>query len=796
MSEDKFLSTVGRKTAGENTRDPEQGREHGAANRPQDVQSSHTEIIQHQRRTHNAERLAQVGYWEWDQSGGTDHYCSGELAKIYGISVDEYLERGNLQEHVAALVHPEDVARYQRVTCPESVEGNKYEVEYRIITANGSVKHVIERAEYELDENGAPVRAFGTVQDITDRKELEVSLFESERHNRIWFENAAVGIGRSRLSDGKMLIANSKLAEMFGYESADDFLANCTHAEKYIDAEQRRALVDNFANKHEQVNDLNFMKADGSMMTGRTYDRLNSEAGWLDFVVVDITEQKRAEEEAAKNEARLYAILENLPVEVALKDTDGRYVYANFEFENRFGLSKSDVYGRTAHEFDFVEKTEADRIHAEDRHALEDRVTISTESSFIGRNGKPGVEIVTKFPVIHANGEIIGVATIAQDITKLKRAEEAVREARDELEIRVEDRTRELNESESRFRDFVETSSDLYWELDENLNYVTLAYSDPHDIGIDNSMYIGKPRSAFKPAGMNDTDWQKHMDDLNDHRPVKNFVQTRSLSADEDHWLSVNGKPVFDEDGTFAGYRGTAKDISEQKLLERMKNDFISTISHELRTPLTSISGSLKLLAGGALGDLPSKAAGMVGIANNNAERLIHLVNDILDMEKLVSGNMAYDFHSLNISSLVAEAVKSNDGYAIAHDVAFVLGDMVPDAIVKGDDFRLTQVLSNFLSNAAKFTPAGGQVTISVTADTSFVTVTVADSGPGIADSFKDHVFGRFTQGDSSDAREKGGSGLGLNISKSIIDDHEGTIGFKSEPDIGCRFFFTLPIVK
>ncbi|MBT3768041.1 MAG: PAS domain-containing sensor histidine kinase [Rhodospirillaceae bacterium] len=260
-------------------------------------------------------------------------------------------------------------------------------------------------------------------------------------------------------------------------------------------------------------------------------------------------------------------------------------------------------------------------------------------------------------------------------------------------------------------------------------------------------------------------------------------------------WVIDRGTVVeWTEDGKPLRMSGTHNDISERKKLDQMKSEFVSTVSHELRTPLTSIKGSLALLVDGALGNLTDDVMEMVNMAYRNTNRLIILVNDILDMEKILSGSMKYEFQKLNLANLVEEAVESNMGFAIEHSVEFVLADLDSKVTVLGDSSRLTQVVTNLLSNAAKFSNKGEKVEISVAHHNSVAKVTISDHGRGIPEKFREQIFGRFTQADSSDSREKGGTGLGLNISKSIIDKHNGMIDFESEVDVGSKFFFTLPV--
>jgi len=240
---------------------------------------------------------------------------------------------------------------------------------------------------------------------------------------------------------------------------------------------------------------------------------------------------------------------------------------------------------------------------------------------------------------------------------------------------------------------------------------------------------------------------------------------------------------------------GIIRDITKQKEVERLKTEFVSTVSHELRTPLTSIKGALALLATGAFGGLPEDGMDLIKIAEKNSQRLIVLVNDILDMEKLESGEIEFEMQPLNLSKLISEAVEVNDGFAKQYEVKFNNSPCDGDLTVVGDESRLTQVLANFLSNAAKFSMIGMTIEIYVERYEDAARVMIKDQGPGIPEEFQDSLFDRFTQVDGSDTRKKGGSGLGLNISKLIVEKHGGDIGFSSEVGVGSIFYFTLPTV-
>ncbi len=238
---------------------------------------------------------------------------------------------------------------------------------------------------------------------------------------------------------------------------------------------------------------------------------------------------------------------------------------------------------------------------------------------------------------------------------------------------------------------------------------------------------------------------------------------------------------------------GWFHDITKSIKLEKLKGEFVSTVSHELRTPLTAISGALGLLVGGALGELPDASRKMIDIAHKNSQRLTILINDLLDIDKLVAGKVTLDFRQQALMPLIEQALEGIREYGAQYQVTFKLIAR-EDVLVRVDGTRLIQILNNFLSNAAKFSPQGGQVEIAVSRHSSKIRVDVIDHGPGLRNDFKERVFQRFAQADSSDTRQKGGTGLGLAISKELIERMNGKVGFISEEGEGACFYFELPL--
>ncbi|NKX45920.1 sensor histidine kinase [Roseicyclus persicicus] len=238
-----------------------------------------------------------------------------------------------------------------------------------------------------------------------------------------------------------------------------------------------------------------------------------------------------------------------------------------------------------------------------------------------------------------------------------------------------------------------------------------------------------------------------------------------------------------------AHMRRIEEENERTKAAYEVKSQFLSTVSHELRTPLTSIKASLDLANNGVLGAVPDGLKPAIGIAAKNAQRLAALIDDLLDLQKIEAGEMVFNFEPVDVNTLVKEAVEATSGFATKLGIQVSTVPCAEACHVRGDHSRLIQVMNNLLSNAVKFSEDGGAVKVIVETDGARVRISVHDEGVGIPQDAQDRVFGKFSQVDSSDIRKVGGTGLGLNISKQIIERHDATIDYVSELGVGSTFF-------
>ncbi|MEM9273034.1 MAG: ATP-binding protein [Cyanobacteria bacterium P01_F01_bin.143] len=267
------------------------------------------------------------------------------------------------------------------------------------------------------------------------------------------------------------------------------------------------------------------------------------------------------------------------------------------------------------------------------------------------------------------------------------------------------------------------------------------------------------------------------------------------------HSLSVTYIPHIQEKDIIQGFFALTSDISDRKAIERMKDEFISVVSHELRTPLTSIHSSLKILATGKLGSLSNKGQRMLQIADEQTERLVHLVNNVLDLQRIQSGKITMNKQAAHTDKLIGEAVQTMQ--ALAQEQAIEISVKPNNFVVWADRDYIVQALTNLLSNAIKFSPPKSTIVLSASRNRhhkngkkqqiSSIIFAVQDQGQGIPQDRLETIFERFQQVDSSDSRKKGGTGLGLAICRQIVEGHGGQIWVKSRLDKGSTFYFTLP---
>ncbi len=447
----------------------------------------------------------------------------------------------------------------------------------------------------------------------------------------------------------------------------------------------------------------------------------------------------------------------------------------------------AEIYGLTVEEYNRLSISSdglRNSVHPHDRDAYFETIRKANNAKsgyecqmrVLGSNDKIVHVKEIGEPVFDGQGNHIQTVGVTMDISEVSQAEHA------------------LKVSDKRFQDLIEGSVQGVMIHDgTKIHFANKSYASVFGYDeVSEFLNLGSPRSHVAPHEID---------------RLKSYSENRLKGLEvpdtyEFEGVRKDGTPVWLENRVQMitwdekpAVQLTIMDVTKRKKLDRLKDEFVSTVSHELRTPLTSAKGSLGLLVNNLQEELSDGAHSLVKIAYRNTNRVIELVNDILDMEKIASGEIEYDFQPYNLSDLVEAAIDDYRGLVVEYGDREFISDLNREVIVNGDVNRLTQVVANLLSNAIKFSAAGTEIRIAVSRKGDNARVAVSDCGEGIAAEHRDYVFERFTQIDGSDKRQTGGSGLGLNISRAIIEQHGGNISFESVQGEGSTFFFDIPAI-
>ena len=472
-----------------------------------------------------------------------------------------------------------------------------------------------------------------------------------------------------------------------------------------------------------------------------------------------------------------------------------RILYVNPAFTRMTGYTLEEVVGKTPR---ILQGKKTDRASlARIRTALKSWQPLRVDTINYRKDGTEFWVEMSIVPIADKNGEFTHWVSVHRDISDRKQAEATLQQLNERLEMRVLQRTRELEssqtelrESEALFRSLSESSPVGIFKIDTEGK---CTYTNPRCQAI----------GGFTPAAALGNGWMRfvHRQDLK--LILSKWSQSQSLDGEfscEFRHIQQDGKirfcrlktaPIFSDRSQLIGHVGTVTDITESRAIEKMKNEFISIVSHELRTPLASIRGSLGLLAAGVLKNRPETAKQMLEIASSDTERLVRLVNDILDLERLDSSQVTLVKQWCDAQVLMRKSAEAV--LALAAENNIDLSILPETAKIWADPDRIVQLLVNLLSNAIKFSAPGSTVTVRVEDLGDRILFEVKDRGRGIPADKLETIFGRFQQVDASDSRQKGGTGLGLAICRTIVQQHGGRIWVESVVSQGCSFYFTVP---
>jgi len=433
------------------------------------------------------------------------------------------------------------------------------------------------------------------------------------------------------------------------------------------------------------------------------------------------------------------------------------------------------LYGLLASEGEQPEALRRSRAH------LEDHVRVKQGAADALASGRD-YDIESR--VVHPNGVVRHLKSVAR-ITRDAHGH-AVRMLGVTFDIT------ERKHADEQFRLAIEAAPTGMLLMDRNGSIVLVNAQIEMLFGYPRSELLGRPIEILVPDRLraNIPEFRKGLFSA----PAARTVDLYGLRKDGSEVpIEIGLNPLPTSEGEFV--LCSIVDVSPRLELDRIRNEFVSTVSHELRTPLTSIRGSLGLLQSGAMGALPENAAEMVTIAYKNSGRLVRLINDILDIGTIDAGKLTLQMSIVPLAVLLQQSAEANAGFAEKCGVRFILEPVAAHDRVMADPDRLMQVVANLLSNAAKFSPAGAEVIIRVRSGPAIMRIEVEDSGAGIPEEFKAHVFEKFAQADASATRRFEGTGLGLSIARKLVEAMGGSIGFTSVLDQGTVFYVELPRV-
>ena len=744
-----------------------------------------------------------------------DIFYTDSLAKIYP-KAEKFKEVGSgllvlaisqMQKHYILWFRPEVI---QTVNW-----AGKFDSAFE--SESGGTRSLSPRNSFELWQENVSLKSLPWKQcEIAIALELRVTIVGIELRKINQQLTLALSATKMGFWDWDLLlnyiIWSKEHEQLFGLEpgtfngSYECFLA-CIHPEDILDL--NNSINQARTQRTDYYHECRVVWPDGSIHwiegRGKFFYSEEGEAVRMVGTVMEISDRKARELQLRLLELVVTTTNDSVLITEAepIDEPGPRIIYVNPAFTRMSGYTLEEVVGKTPRILQ-GEKTERANLKSI-RTALKNWQPLRIDLINYRKDGTEFWVELSIVPIADQTGWFTHWVAVQRDISERKIAERALQKLNEQLEIRVFKRTKELErsqaelrQSEALFRSLSESSPVGIFRIDAEGKFI---YTNPRCQAI----------GGFTSEEALGDGWMQfvHPEDIKVLLSLWSAPKSfdREFSSEFRHihrngtvrFCRVKTAPIFSALGLLIGHVGTVADITESRAIEKMKNEFISIVSHELRTPLASIRGSLGLLAAGVLENQPETAKQMLEIASNDTERLVRLVNDILDLERLDSTQVTLAKQWCDGADLIGQSVKSVQSLVDENNIN--LSILSGSVQIWAEPDRIIQMLVNLLSNAIKFSPAQSTLTVSVEdlgdslrdSYASRVLFAVKDQGRGIPADKLENIFGRFQQVDASDSRQKGGTGLGLAICRSIVQQHGGRIWVESVVGEGSSFYFTLP---
>lgn len=776
--------------------------------------------------------LTHIGFWDWHLPSRTLIWNNNHFT-LLGLAPDNIKPNYELWRN---HVHPDDMGWAEQQFLESMANRTDYAAEYRVVHPDGSIHWLMARARAIYDESGQAVRSLGVLLDISDRKLAEETLQQYERiisntkdgialMNRHYIYQVANQGYLSWCNKSAHEVIGNSVRNILGEELFDNFiqprLEQCLAGEtiqyeKWFDYPN---LVPQFLSvtytPYRDTND----NISGVIVSLRDLTRLKQAEATLQ-------QQTRQEQllwnitQSIRQTLDLNAILNTTVTEVRQTLQVDRAVVYRFhpDWSGDFVVESVSNDWVKLVEFDvckiwedtYLQETQGGRFRNQESFVIADIYTAGLEHCHIEQLEQFQAKAYAVAPIF--SGEVLwGLLAIYQNanprywqswevellqqITSQLSIAIQQSELYGQLQIELYERQQAaavLREADRRWQSLLDNVQLLVVGLDQTgaVNYVNSFFLNL--TGYTQQEVVGKNWfENFLPQS-DQQSIQTIFSNVLTHNAYPYYQNSILTKSGEERFIAWNNTMLQDSVGTTIGTISIGEDITERQKVEQMKNEFIGIVSHELRTPLTAIKMSLGLLKSGIYDQKPDKFQRMLDIALIDTNRLVNLVNDILDLERLESGRAVLEKMICPGADLMQKAVDGVQPLATPQQITFTI---VPtDAQVWASADTILQALTNLLSNAIKFSSANSTITLSAEYQTDVVLFQVSDQGRGIPTDKLETIFGRFQQVDVSDARQKGGTGLGLAICRSIIEQHGGKIWAESTLGEGSTFLFTLPL--